>query len=95
MLLANSLYEEAINLCTGCKHKDMLAGIDLVRLFESSANTLLSKGDFEKAVQRFILAKSDFVLVAKNFPDLIPLPLHLSFGITQVSSRLLLSVQII
>ena len=62
----------------------MLAGIDLVRLFESSANTLLSKGDFEKAIQRFIMAKSDFVLVAKNFPDFIPLPLHVTFGINHV-----------
>lgn len=80
------MFEEAINLCSSCSNKEMLAGIDQVRLFESSAQTLLSKGDFEKAIQRFIAAETDFVVVAKNFPDLIPLPLHMSFQIVQVMS---------
>jgi hypothetical protein len=80
----NNMFEEAINLCTACVNKEMLAGIDLVSIYEASANTLLAKGDFEKAIQRFILAKTDFVSVAKNFPDLIPMPLHMPFNITQV-----------
>lgn len=81
-LLSSGMYEEAINLCTACDNKEMLADIDLMRLYESSAQSLLAKGDFEKAIQRFIVAQTDFVSVARNFPDLIPLPLHLHFQIT-------------
>lgn len=84
-LLVAGLFEEAINLCTACSNKELLNGIDLVRLFESSANTLMGKGDFEKAVQRFIMAKTDFVDVARLFPDLVPVPLHTAFDIVQVT----------
>jgi hypothetical protein len=83
--LGGGMFEEAINLCTACTNKDLLAGIDLVRLFESSANTLMGKGDFEKAVQRFIMAKTDFIEIARNFPDFIPVPLQTAFNIVQVS----------
>jgi hypothetical protein len=45
---------------------------------------MLAKGDFEKAIQHFIMAKTDFVDVARHFPDLIPLPLHIAFNVYQV-----------
>lgn len=86
LLVNNGQFEQAINMCKVCSNSELLVGIDLIFLYESAAKAFLIKGDFDKAIQNFTLAKTDFVDVARNFPDLIPLPLHLSFNVHQVIS---------
>ena len=51
------------------------------KLYEQCASFLLHKGDFEKAVNNFIQAGTDFVAVVREFPDLVPLPLHAALNI--------------
>ena len=85
-LINSQQFEQAINLCKVCNNAELLVGINLIGLYESAANAMINKGDYEKAIGYFIMAKTDFVDVARNFPDLIPLPLHLSFNVYQVSS---------
>lgn len=51
------------------------------KLYEQCASFLLHKGDFEKAVNNFIQAGTDFVAVVREFPDLVPLPLHTALNI--------------
>jgi hypothetical protein len=83
-LINGQQYEQAINLCKICSNTELLAGINLIGLYESSAHAMLMKGDYEKAINHFIMAKTDFVEVARNFPDLIPLPLHFVYNVSQV-----------
>lgn len=81
-LITNGMFEEAINLCQLCPFADKRE-IDLIQLHESSANTLMIRGDFPKAIDHFIQANTQFLSVAKQFPDFIPLSMHVMFGITQ------------
>jgi hypothetical protein len=83
-LINSSQYEQAINLCKICSNSDLLAGINLIGLYENSATAMLAKGDYEKAINHYIMAKTDFIEVARNFPDLIPLPLHFVYNVSQV-----------
>jgi hypothetical protein len=85
-LVNGNQFEQAINLCKVCNNAELLAGINLINLYESAANAMIVKGDFEKAINYYIMAKTDFVDIAKNFPDLIPLPIHISFNVYQVKS---------
>lgn len=71
-LVASNCHEEALRLCQVCENKNLIAGIDVRCIYEANAFAMLAKGDFEKAVQNFILAKTDFLTVAANFPDFIP-----------------------
>lgn len=79
------MYQEAIDLYSVCINAGDFAiehSVNISALHETSANALLLKGDFEAAVNNFILAHTPFVKVIQQFPDLVPLPLHLSAGIT-------------
>jgi hypothetical protein len=71
-LVAANCHEEALSICQVCENKNLIVGIDVRNIYEANAFSLLSKGDFEKAVQNFLLAKTDFLTVASNFPDFIP-----------------------
>lgn len=46
-----------------------------VELYEQCGNSLLAKGDFEKAVTNFVQAGTDFVTVIRQFPDLVLHPM--------------------
>jgi hypothetical protein len=84
LLVSNGQFEQAINMCKVCSNSELLAGIDLIFLYESAAKAYFAQANFEKSLLNYSLAKSDFVDVARHFPDLIPLPLHLSFNVHQV-----------
>lgn len=71
-LVAANQHEDAINICQICENKNLIVGIDVTYIYEANAFAMLAKGDFEKAVQNFIHAKTDFLVVAANFPDFIP-----------------------
>lgn len=81
-LVANGCFEEAINLCK-LTHTTDKKDINLMQLHESCANTLMNRGDFPKAVEHFLAAGTAFLIIAKQFPDFIPLPMHVMFGIQQ------------
>jgi hypothetical protein len=81
-LLSGGLYEEAINLCAMCTNTDYLRGINIPALYEQCGNSLLAKGDFERAATNFVQAGTDFVTVVRQFPDLVPLPLHAVLNIS-------------
>ncbi len=83
-LASAGLYEEAINICSICNNEDILKGVNVPNLYEMNAFSMLNKGDFEKAVMNFVAAKTDFVLVASNFPDFIPSTLQVAFNINNV-----------
>lgn len=82
-LVSNGMFEEAISLCQLCPFADK-KDIDLIQLHESCANSLMARGDFPRAVDHFIQANTAFLVVAKQFPDFVPLQLHMIHGITQV-----------
>jgi len=83
-LVQAGLFEEAINLTKLCGVTDTSlntygntnptsnSNIDLISLYKSSAYVFLQKGDYEKCIQHFILAKCDFLEIMKYFPDFIP-----------------------
>ncbi len=86
-LVSAGLFEEAINLCAACANPDYVRGIHIPQLYEQCGSSLLARGDFEKAVTNFIQAGTDFVTIVRQFPDLVPLPLHavLNVSVQQVS----------
>lgn len=67
-----------------CNNPALLDGIDTATLYEANANALITKGDFQKAIDNFINAKSDFLIVAACFPDFVPQSLQTLHNITQV-----------
>jgi hypothetical protein len=82
-MIASSLYEQAINLCIVCtttagynNSAGLLQGVDLLNLHELHAQSLWDKGDFDRAINSFTLAKSPLVKILKNCPELIPAPLQ-------------------
>lgn len=80
-LVESGLYEEAINLSTLCRDNISLRDIDIPKIHEKFANSLLLKGDYEGAVTNFIAASTNPITVLAQFPDLIPISLHSWAGI--------------
>lgn len=86
-LVSAGCHEEAINMYQVCENKALVNGIDITYLYEANAFAMLTKGDFEKAVNNFIAAKTDFLLVAANFTDFIPSSLQTALNISSTSGK--------
>lgn len=82
-LVDAGLYEEAISLWMMCADTNYTAGINIAQLHEACANSMMQKGDFEKAVNNYVQADTDFVTVIQQFPEFVPKQLHSAFHIIE------------
>lgn len=71
-----SLYEDALNICALCNQTAQLRDLDVGRIHEKFAYSLFLKGDFDEAINNYIVAKANPVQVLLLFPDFIPLALQ-------------------
>lgn len=72
-----------------CDGTDYTAGIDISKLHESCGDKYLHQSEFEKAVDHYIKAASDFMVVMRHFIWFIPTVLQ---GMVSIAVRRLLVV---
>ena len=76
-MVETGLFQDALNLCTLCHQPAVqLKDIDIGRIHEKFAFSIFQKGDFDEAINNYIISKTHPVQVLNLFPDFVPLSLQ-------------------